>query len=63
MAAILVSASMCQWNLVLHKEGFQQPATDDIFRCIFVNAKFCILIKILLKIVPNGPIDNKPTLV
>ena len=32
--------------------------TDDICRCIFVNEKFCILIKILLKFVPKGPIDN-----
>ena len=31
---------------------------DDIFRCIFVNEKFCILIKISLKFDPKGPIDN-----
>ena len=31
---------------------------DDIFRCIFVNEMFCILIKISLKIVIKGPIDN-----
>ena len=37
--------------------------TDDIFRCIFVNEKFCILIKISLKFVPKGPIDNNPSLV
>ena len=36
---------------------------DDIFRCIFVNEKFCFLIKISLKFVPNGPIDNYPVLV
>ena len=36
---------------------------DDISRCIFVNEKFCILIKISLKFVPNGPIDNNPALV
>ena len=36
---------------------------DNIFRCIFVNEKFCILIEISLKFVPKGPIDNKPTLV
>ena len=36
---------------------------DDIFRCIFVNEKFCILIKFSLKFVPNGPIDNNPVLV
>ena len=36
---------------------------DDIFRCIFVNEKFCILIKISLKFVPTGLIDNNPALV
>ena len=35
---------------------------DDIFRCIFVNEKFCILIKISLKFVPKGSIDNNPGL-
>ena len=37
--------------------------SDEIFRCIFVNVKFCILIKISLKLVPNGPIYNSPVLV
>ena len=37
--------------------------TDDTFRCIFVNEKFCILIKISKKFVPKGPIDNIPALV
>ena len=32
--------------------------TDDIFWCIFSNEKFCILIKISLKFVPKGSIDN-----
>ena len=36
---------------------------DDIFKCIFVNEKFRILIKLLLKFVPTGPIDNNPALV
>ena len=36
---------------------------DDIFRYIFMNEKFFILIKISLKFVPKGPIDNKPALV
>ena len=31
---------------------------DDIFKCIFVNEKFCILIKISLKFIPDGPIDK-----
>ena len=36
---------------------------EDIFRCIFMNEKFCILIKISLKFVSKGPIDNNPALV
>ena len=37
--------------------------TDNIFRCIFVNAKICILIEISLKFVVNSLIDNNPALV
>ena len=33
---------------------------DDIFRCLFMNEKFCILIKISLKFGPKGPIDINP---
>ena len=36
---------------------------DDFFKCIFMNEKFCISIRISLKFVPNGPIDNKLPLV
>ena len=36
---------------------------DDIFKCIFLNEKFCIVIWISLKFVPKGPIDNKWALV
>ena len=35
---------------------------DNIFKCIFMNENFCILIKISLKIVPKCPIDNKSAL-
>ena len=31
---------------------------EDIFRCIFVNETFCIWIKISVKFVPKGPIDD-----
>ena len=33
---------------------------DDIFRCIFVNDKLCIVIKISLKFVLKGSVDNYP---
>ena len=36
---------------------------DDIFRCIFVNEKFCISNKISLKFVPKGPFDSNLALV
>ena len=35
---------------------------EYIFRCFFVNQKFCILIWISLKFVPKDPIANNPTL-
>ena len=40
-----------------------RPFADDVFRCIFFNEKFYILIKISVKIVPKGPIHNNPALV
>ena len=36
---------------------------DDIFRCIFLNESIWIAINISLSFVPEGPIDNIPTLV
>ena len=32
---------------------------DGIFKCIFLNENVRISIKISLKFVPKGPIDNK----
>ena len=36
---------------------------DDTFKCIFLDENFCISIKILLRFVSKGPIDNTPALV
>ena len=36
---------------------------DDIFRCIVVNEKCCILSEISLKFVSEVPIDNDPAMV
>ena len=36
---------------------------DDTFKCIFLNETFRISIKISLKFVPKGPINNIPALV
>ena len=38
-------------------------STYDIFKCIFLNEKFCILFKISVEFVAKGPIDNIPALV
>ena len=35
---------------------------DDIFKCIFLNENVWILIRISLKLVPKGPINNIPAL-
>ena len=35
---------------------------DDIFKCIFLNEKFCILIRISLEFVPKDPMNNIPAL-
>ena len=51
----------CLTHLPLDKMAALFP--DDIFRCIFAKEKFCILIKISLKFVPKGSIDNTPALV
>ena len=36
---------------------------DDIFKCIFTNRRFWISIRIPLKFVPRGPLDNTSALV
>ena len=41
----------------------EQHFADDIFKHIFFNENVWILIKISLKFVPKGPINNIPTLV
>ena len=43
------------------KNGRHVP--DDIFRCIFLNENIWISLKIPLKFVPRGPINNIPALV
>ena len=42
------------WAIWFHRQ---------FFKCIFLNEKFCILIKISLKFVLMGPIDNNLALV
>ena len=37
--------------------------TDNNFKCIFIDDKFCISIQISLRFVPKGPINDKAALV
>ena len=48
-------------TLRLRQDGRHFP--DKIFKHIFLNENIWILIKISLKFVPNGPINNIPALV
>ena len=43
------------------QDGRQFP--DDILKCIFLNENVWITIKISLKFVPKGPINNTPAMV
>ena len=37
-------------------------STDNILKCIFMNEKFCISIRISLKFISKGPMDYKSAL-
>ena len=52
-------------NALTHWGRDKMAATlaDDTFKCKFVNENILISIKISLKFVPTGPINNMPTLV
>ena len=56
------AASMCCNNSLWPRENGRHFA-DDIFKCIFLNENVWIPIKISLKFVPKGPINNIPALV
>ena len=62
--ALLHPAGGHQGSHKAHQAGNQNGChfADDVFGCIFVNEKVCILIQISLKFVPKGPIDNTPAL-
>ena len=52
-----------QWVNTLRPGQNGLHFSDDMFQCIFLNEKIYILIKISLQFVPNGPINNIPSLV
>ena len=57
--------------IVIHQNSFNtlgprqngRHFADDILKCIFLNENIWISIKISLKFVPKGPINNIPALV
>ena len=64
----IIGLSKVNWNkkhlfntLRPRQNGRHFP--DDIFKCIFVNENIWIPIRISLKFVPNGPINNIPALI
>ena len=52
----------CQLNTLRPRQNGCRFA-DNTFKCIFLNENVLILIKISLKFVPKGPINNNPALV
>ena len=51
------------WVNTLRPRQNGRHFADDIFKCIFLNKNVWISIKISLKFVPKGPINNIPALV
>ena len=47
----------------LRRDKMDAILADEIFKCIFLNENDRIPIKISLKFVPDGPIDNNLALV
>ena len=60
-----LSALCIQWCYIntLRPKQNGRHFTDDIFKCIFLNENDWISLKISLKFVPKGPINNIPALV
>ena len=48
---------------IIEAETNGRHFSDDIFKCIFLNENVFISIKISLKFVPKGQINNIPALV
>ena len=61
----MVSAKSRLWMPIntLRSRQNRRHFADDIFKCIFLNENVWIPIKISLKFVPQGPINNIPALV
>ena len=63
----LVLKLVSNWRLLIHNtlrpRQNGRHFADDVFKCIFWNGNLWISIKISLKFVPKGPINNIPALV
>ena len=53
---------LIQFNMLRPRQNGHHVA-DDLFKCIFLNENVSMLLKISLKFVPKGPINNIPALV
>ena len=63
------------WDVITHPYSYfkcinslrprenRQHFPDNVFKCIFLNENVIISVKISLKFVPKGPINNIPALV
>ena len=60
---VLDGVLYCRISYIAAVELTHLPLADYLFKSIFVNETFCILIKISPKLVPKGSIDNTPALV
>ena len=66
---VTLSCSIVSWLITRNKASTLRPRQngrhfpDDTFKRIFLNEKVRISIKISLKFVPKGPINNIPALV
>ena len=68
LQSIIYDTSTAAWGLLMviqliEAETNGRHFADDIFKCIFLNENVWIPIKIALKFVPKGPINNIPALV
>ena len=54
-----MDTSLCDINTLQQRQN-GWPFADNSFKFIFLNENFSILVKITLKFVPNGPINNNP---
>ena len=57
---------LCAFFYVVKRLGLRRDGrhlSDGSFKCIFLNETVLISIKISLKFITNGPIDNIPALV